>query len=221
MQVIRLLLATSIWLMLPCSPIPVAAAPRDALREDALREELALWVARVAANEGALKARSQAALVWQTTRNAAPTTEKRSEWLSKHSPRVHGRRACRAGNCRWTPALQRGEEQPEALGLPADYWTLKVLPLWLDTLTYVDWMVQGERDSEDPCHITPRTWGCEMDRPLALSRGLYPIGCADTKDDGFAYARDCYRSGVWACDPRFEPETQTQWSELWSSVATR
>jgi hypothetical protein len=210
---IPLVILALLW---PCDP--VTAAPR---RERQERSELALWVARVSANEGALKNRRQAALVWQTTRNAAPTTAKRADWLSRHSPRVHGLRACGAGNCRWTPELQRSEEQPLSLGLPLDQWMLRVLPIWHDTLAYVDWLVQGDRRTEDPCPITPRTWGCELDRPRALSRGLYPIGCYGTSDDGYAYAKDCFRGGVWACDPRFEPAVQTENTELWSSVAIR
>jgi hypothetical protein len=212
--------AVWVWVLasLPCDPVPVVAALRS---EHTERRELALWVARVSANEGALKNRREAALVWQTTRNAAPTTLKRAGWLSRHSPRVHGSRPCPHGNCRWTPELQRGEEQPPSLILPWDQWLLRVLPLWHDTLAYVDWLVQGDLSSEDPCPVTPRTWGCERDRPRALSRGLYPIGCYGTVDDGFAYAKDCFRGGVWACDPRFEPEVQTQPTELWSSVAIR
>lgn len=205
-----------LWMLLWCSPVPVTASPVDA------ESELALWVARVAVNEGAFKARAQAALVWQTARNAASTTERRAAWLYRHSPRVHGHRPCRGGNCRWTPQLERGEQQPVALGLPGDFWELKVLPFWTDTLRYVDWLVRGERAVDDPCHVTPRTWGCEADRPRALAQGLYPIGCVGTLDDGFTYAKDCYRGGYWVCDPRFEPANQSDGGALlWSSVAVR
>lgn len=173
-------------------------------------DDLVLRVARVATNEGALKHRYEAALVWQTTRNSGSTTSKRTSWLRRHSPRVNGGRPCKVGNCFWTPNLERNGNLPAGLVLDLDYWQARVAPIWLDTVRYVDWMVRGDRASEDPCHVQPRTWGCEADRRRALVEGLYPIGCRRPTgaDDGFALAKDCWR-GAWVCDPRFEPVIQS------------
>ncbi len=185
--------------------------------------ELALRVARVAVNEGAFKHRYEAALVWQTTRNNGVNTSKRLSWLKRHSPRVNGTRECKVGNCFWTPNLERSTTLPAGLVLPLDYWTLRVAPIWTDTLRYVDWMVTGDRATEDPCHVQPRTWGCEADRKRALAQGLYPVGCRRPKgaDDGFAQARDCWR-GRWLCDPRFEPSIESEPpSPLDMSIARR
>ena len=184
--------------------------------------DLALWVARVAVNEGAFKNRPEAALVWQTARSSGRTTEKRAAWLAKHSPRVHGSRPCVRGNCFWTPNLTRSAAMPDGLKIPLDYWTVRVSPLLVDTLRYVDWMVSGDRTSEDPCPITPKTWGCEADRKRAMLEGLYPIGCRGTLDDGFTYEKHCWSSERrWLCDKRFEPSVQTDGpSVLWASVAS-
>jgi hypothetical protein len=86
-----------------------------------------------------------------------------------------------------------------------DLWELRVAPTWISILAYVDWLVRGERKSDDPCAVRPRTWGCEEDRARAISEGLYPIGCVDTLNDGFTYERDCWSGDVWLCDARFKP----------------
>jgi hypothetical protein len=191
-----------------CQLRPVYARPPALVRgplEAQPHRVLALQVARVATNEGALQRRAQAALVWQTTRESAKTTEKRAEWLAKHSPRVHGTRPCRGGNCVWTPHLDRSGALPPGLGMPLQQWKILVQPVWLDTLAYVEWLVRGERKRDDPCRIQPKTWGCEADREGALKRGLFPIGCANTLDDGFTLEKYCWRDGAWVCDVRFQP----------------
>jgi len=191
-----------------CSWQPVYAHPAAMVRgplEAQTRRDLALQVARVATNEGALKRRAQAALVWQTTRESASTTAKRAEWLAKHSPRVHLTRPCRSGNCSWTPYLERSSALPPGLKIPLDYWQIFVAPVWLDTLAYVDWLVRGERKVDDPCPLRPQTWGCEADRAGAMKRGLYPIGCIDTLDDGFTTEKHCWSGEAWLCDPRYKP----------------
>jgi len=210
----------SAWL---CAPVAQATSTNTA---HAALLDFALWVARVAANEGAFVNRPEAALVWQTARSSAKTTEKRAAWLAKHSPRVHGSRPCKVGNCCWTPNLTRSDAMPDGIALgrhPLDVWNIRVAPIWRDTLRYVDWMVLGDRTSEDPCPITPKTWGCEADRKRALREGLYPIGCRGTLDDGFTYAKHCWQgSSGWACDKRFEPSVQTDGpGALWASYARR
>jgi hypothetical protein len=202
-----------------CAP-PVRAMAAPAAAELQRLLDFSVWVARVSANEGALKNRPEVALVWQTARSSARTTEKRAAWLAKHSPRVHGTRPCKVGNCFWTPNLTRSAAMPDGLRIPVDYWTVKVAPLWVDTLRYSDWLVLGNRTSDDPCHVTPKTWGCEQDRARALREGLYPIGCTRTLDDGFTYAKYCWSGGRWVCDPRFEPGIQSDRpSDVWQSLA--
>jgi hypothetical protein len=185
--------------------------------------DLVLWIARLATNEGAFKNRHEAALVWQTVRESAPTLDGRRRWLQEHSPRVHLLRPCLSGNCLWTPHLQPNGAFPDGLVLeienPIGFWNAKLAPVWLDTLEYVRWLVEGERASDDPCHIPPRTWGCEGDRESAIrERDLYPIGChrpfGDKSDDGFTRRVDCYRDGVWSCDPRFAPVIESKTERL-------
>jgi hypothetical protein len=94
--------------------------------------------------------------------------------------------------------------QPPALSIRADLWELRVMPVWEDTLRYADYLVRGGRYNR-PCHVPPRTWGGPMDVRRAVRRGLYPIGCAGTANDGFATADVCRRDGRWLCDPRFDP----------------
>jgi hypothetical protein len=217
-----LLLLTFVVLWIAFAPwclAPKSARSQELPTESAINE-LILRVARTAVNEGAFKHRNEAALVWQTVRSSTARvrsadplkiTKRRIEWLSQHSARVNGRRPCLGGNCMWTPNLERDGALPAGLVIDADYWRVRVAPLWLDTLRYVDWMVRGERESEDPCHVSPRTWGCEADRAGALARGLYPIGCRRPRggDDGFAYAKDCWR-GRWLCDPLYEPAVTSE-----------
>lgn len=187
--------------------VSLAFGPRAASagNDEAKLLQLSLWVARVAVNEGALRNRPEAALVWQTVRSSSATSTGRAEWLARHSPRVHGSRPCKAGNCFWTPNLTRGSALPLGLTLPVDFWHARIAPLWRDTLAYVDWLVLGDRKTDDPCHVTPRTWGCEQDRDRAIRQGLYPIGCKDTLDDGFTLASACWSEGQWVCDARFRP----------------
>jgi hypothetical protein len=177
--------------------------------------DLALQIARVSANEGALVYRSTTALVWQVVReNGGNTRAKRSAFLSRHSPRVHRQKPCLRGNCFWSPFLSRSAEKPFGLELKDIYWEQKVRPLWLRTLADADSFVAQHRADKDPCAIPPRTWGGPMDREGAMKKGLYPIGCryeveenctSDSCNDGFTWAKDCWLDGAWVCDPAAEP----------------
>jgi hypothetical protein len=76
-----------------------------------------------------------------------------------------------------------------------------------------------------PCHVSnclwshqipPRTWGGPMDRDKAIKRGLYPIGCyggaecsQNLCNDGFTWYAQCWRDGLWVCDPSVEPVVQS------------
>lgn len=175
--------------------------------------DLALQIARVSANEGALRYRVTTALVWQVVRqNGGKSIAKMTQFLAKHSPRVHGTKACRIGNCFWTPNLTRTDAKPIGLVVKDDYWRVAVLPFWKDALAYADWLVAGRRSSDDPCKVKPQTWGGPMDRSAAIRQGLYPIGCrsmdsctTNSCNDGFTMYAHCWSNKRWVCDPALEP----------------
>lgn len=146
---------------------------------------LELQVARVAWNE-AQGSVPDVRLIWQVTEARARTTAGRLEWLRRHSPRVAGRRPCRRGPCLWSPLLKPGPHLPAAF------------PGWLPELHRGDWtatqraavaLVRGV-DRRRPCSgpIPPITWGGPMDLAAALERGLVPLGCRGTRNDGFRRA---------------------------------
>ena len=176
--------------------------------------DLALQVARVAANEGAFRHRVTTALVWQVVReNGGKTNASKLRFLNRHSQRVGGTKRCYSGNCFWTPFLARNSEQPQGLILREDYWQLHVAPVWRDTLAYADWLVRGQRKQDDPCPVKPRTWGGPMDREGALREGLYPIGCRGSQrctkascNDGYTTYNGCWKNGQWSCERDLEPE---------------
>ena len=183
--------------------------------------DLGLQVAKVAVNEGAFKYRVTVALVWQVVReNGGKTIESMSEFLSRHSPRVNGRKPCKVGNCFWTPNLDRSDAQPLGLDFPNDvkrnYWPKKVLRYWKDTLAYSDWLVRGMRKDHDPCQVKPTTWGGPMDRTRAIREGMFPITCqlldgckGDMCNDGYTTYRHCWKNGVWACEADLQPQMQS------------
>jgi hypothetical protein len=184
-----------------CTLVCAAARPLEATaqHQNTTLQSLALSVARVAVNEGALARRADAALVWQVTRNASPTPAGRAAWLASHSARVLGDRPCLRGNCFWTRHLNRAGTAPA--GLPTE-WTSRTARRWLDVLAYVDWLVEGDHTTDDPCPITPKTWGCAADRAHAQREGLYPIGCSGTLNDGYTSAKHCTLDGRWICAPK-------------------
>lgn len=181
------------------------------------KPDLALQIARVSVNEGALRYRVTTALVWQVVReNGGKTVAKMSEFLAKHSPRVAGNKPCHIGNCFWTPYLMRTDAKPFGLKLKDDYWTKSVLPFWRDALAYADWLVAGKHTADDPCAVKPQTWGGPMDRARAIKTGLYPIGCRSMDacttascNDGFTMKAHCWKSGTWVCDPTLNPNRRS------------
>jgi hypothetical protein len=179
--------------------------------------DLGLNVAKVAANEGALVNRRETALIWQVAR---VNGKKRGidDFLRRHSRRVYGLKPCFGGNCMWSPHLTRSGVQPAGLDLRADIWALRIAPIWLDVLRYADYLVAGlgthRERADDPCPLPPRTWGGPMDKVGAIARGLYPIGCVGACagpfcNDGYTFYKDCWKEGLWACDPNEEPAVQS------------
>lgn len=150
------------------------------------RADFALWLARVSANEGALRDRREMDLVWQVVEDNGGRD--RPAFLRRHSPRVHGDRKCSAKrNCQWSPLLNREGSKPDTLDVPDDYWELVLRPTWLDLVAYGDYLVAGGAYNR-PCARSPRTWGGPMDVERAARRRppLYPMGCNTAFNDGFA-----------------------------------
>lgn len=165
---------------------------RPAEAEPPAPEELAAWtieaelelaVAKVCANEASLTASFQdCALIWQVVSGRARTPEARLAWLQSHSRRVLGDRECSEHrNCWWTRNLQANDVQPE--GWPAE-WTWRP-EQWARLRRWSAQLVSGQRRHR-PCEGTPVTWGGRMDRPQAAERGLVPLQCAGTENDGYA-----------------------------------
>jgi hypothetical protein len=159
--------------------------------------ELALAVAKVAANEASLSAirPAEVALVWQTTEARASSTARRLAWLRVHSSCVLTDRemtaAERRGNCVWSRHLTdrdvKPDNFPEHLSWPTH------ARRWAQVRAYAHRLVDG-RERFRPCVGAPFTWGGEMDHAAALERGLVPLRCVDregepTLNTGYALAR--------------------------------
>lgn len=141
---------------------------------------------RVAVNEGCLANLRDCSLVWQVVQGQAPTAERRLDFLNRHSPRVAGVRPCGASvNCAWTREITEDMAAPSAFG-DVDHWRLVTAPRAQRALDYVRELVAGSL-IDRPCPVQPRTWGGPGDVAQALARGLYPIGCDGTLNDGFAF----------------------------------
>lgn len=151
------------------------------------RDQLALEIAIVAVHEGAFVNAEETALVWQVVEHRAQTTAGRIAFLRKHSPRALGRKACRGGNCTWTPQLLKAPNAPPA-SLDAAWWNAARAERWLLIRERALRLVYGIDDAR-PCPAPPYSWGCAIDLDGARKRGLRPIGCAGLINDGFALAR--------------------------------
>jgi len=181
-----------LWALLACGYAHLASASKP---------DLALAVAKVAANEGALWNFYDTSLIWQVVEGHGETDAQRLKWLQKHSGRVLGMKTCTSGNCRWTKQLsKKATSMPAAIasgkGGPKDweaYWRVVMAPRWGFVLRLAEELVGG-RPYGHPCHITPVTWGSMRknmpDERVALRNGLFPIGCEGTLNDGFAPIRD-------------------------------
>ncbi len=192
--------ATAEGARLQLAPIAVHSA-----RERNRRRALSLFVAKVAANEGALHNHADAALIWQTTRvNGDKARDGRLGWLRRHSKRVAGIEPCLRGNCFWTPRLTRSSRMPRGFVPDAKWWRDDTAAAWTALLGFVDSLVLNDRRDADPCAaVEPRTWGSlELDLEGAMNRGLYPIGCGrEVLNDGFAEAATCMPNATWLCAP--------------------
>lgn len=158
-------------------------------------EQLALAVAKVAANEASLASirPAEVALIWQVTEARGETSAQRLAWLRAHSSCVLGDGPIGEGrgNCHWTRGLSASARQPS--GWPAHLPWARYAPRWAQVRELARRLVVGE-ESMRPCPGTPITWGGPMDHERALERGLVPLGCRDpqtgapTRNEGFARA---------------------------------
>ncbi len=140
--------------------------------------------------------------MWQVTRfNGDKARDGRMGWLRRHSKKVAGIEPCAKGNCLWTPYLSRSLREPAGYLAGSKDWRDITRSAWESLLQYVDQLVLEEVTEDDPCALEPATWGGKMDLAGARKRGLYPIGCTGTLNDGFATASVCTVDGVWRCAP--------------------
>lgn len=150
---------------------------------------LALAVAKVAVNEASMGAtQADIALIWQVTQSHGRTAAARLDWLSRHSSCVLGAREItdrerRFSNCGWTRNLTDSDAQPE--GWPADWRWSSSVRRWRQHRAFARALVGG-RARMRPCPETPYTWGGRViDMAQALRRGLRPVGCVGTANEGF------------------------------------
>ena len=156
---------------------------------------LDLAVAKVAANEASLaRVRpDDVALIWQVTEGHGDTDAERLRWLTAHSSCVLTSRSLSAfeqrSNCRWSRGLTASGREPA--GWSSTYPGLAWGPYrgrWAQVRELARRLVSGELDLR-PCPETPDTWGGRViDMEQALRRGLRPVGCVGTVNEGFVYA---------------------------------
>lgn len=158
--------------------------------------ELALAVAKVAANEASLSAirPAEVALIYQCAEARASTNSARLAWLRRHSSCVLTDRAMTAeetrGNCPWARALEDDDAEPDAW--PEHISWPRHARRWAQVRELARRLVDG-RERFRPCAGEPFTWGGEMDRERAIERGLVPLRCVDeegapTLNTGYALA---------------------------------
>jgi hypothetical protein len=189
---IALLAVTSIAALLGVFAHALYAQPsRDA---DA---ELAIAVAKVAANEASLSAirPAEVALVFQCAEARASTSSSRLAWLTRHSSCVLTDRAMTdaeaRGNCPWARALEDSDDEPD--GFPEQLSWPRHARRWAQVRELARRLVDG-RERFRPCAGEPFTWGSrDLDMAQAIERGLVPLDCRDeqgepTLNEGFALA---------------------------------
>lgn len=175
------------------------ARAQESVSDGRVERELALAIAKVAANEASLtRVRpAEVALVHQVTEARASTASARLSWLTRHSSCVLTDRPMSEvearGNCRWSRNLGDNDDEPE--GWPDGPAWPRFAPRWAQVRAFALMLVSGERDARPCSGGTPFSWGGPMDRDQALARGLVPLRCVDedgepTLNTAYALARD-------------------------------
>jgi hypothetical protein len=146
-------------------------------------------LAQVAANEGAFESPRELDLVWQTVEGQGATTEARLAWLSRHSARVAGGRACRGSNCRWSRHVRADGTLPAevaaGVGMEPGWWEAAREERMRALLARARFLVAGGK-YDPPCKGTPVTWGGDMDTGHAERQGLVALECEGTINTGYA-----------------------------------
>lgn len=153
--------------------------------------QLAFDVAKVATNEGAFQnVLAETALVWQVVETNAKTTPRRIAFLMRHSGRVLGQRECLPSRpCFWTRELNlHGTIPPPLATSPKmiDFWNYRLVHKWWEVLEVARRLVSGV-ETFRPCPTPPRTWGGSVDHARALRRGMKPLGCGPTQNEGYSF----------------------------------
>lgn len=152
---------------------------------------LALDVARLCMNE-APGSPADCALIWQVVESRARSTADRHAWLRRHSPAVTRQLSAQAtarrpGNVAWTSQLDWADARP--LAWPVEWDWDRGLVTWRRTRLLV-WGLMTGRVRRRPCTETPETWGGRhIDMPQAVRRGLVPLDCEGTYNEGFKRSR--------------------------------
>lgn len=175
----------TIFLLLLWSSSALAEIPEN---------RLALLVARTVANEASLSARpADVHQIWWIVQGHGATTTERTDWLQRHSSCVATDRPLsrrqRRTNCPWARTLrfdlERGEGWPEAIA-----WSNVYRSRWERILKLSLKLVWGRARLRPPCAQRPSTWGGRViDMAQALRRGLVPVNCVGTANEGFVTAR--------------------------------
>ncbi len=167
----------------------LAVLNATASAQDAQPGDLALAIAMVAANEASLDASLEdVALIYQVARSHGLTDAQRLAWLRRHSSCILTDRplshAEEWSNCPWTRGLRDSDEQPAAW--PRDWPVWRAYrDRWRQLRAWARALVAGEL-AVRPCPETPWTWGGRIiDMRQALRRGLRPVGCVGTSNEGF------------------------------------
>ena len=151
-----------------------------------------LAIAQVAANEASLSAsRADVALIYQVARSHGSSDTERLAWLRSHSscvltdrPRTDRERMT---NCVWSRHLTDSDRRPHGWRPDWPRWRT-YLDRWRRIRRWASQLVTGEI-ADRPCPVDPATWGGRrIDMAQALRRGLRPVGCIGTVNEGFVSA---------------------------------
>lgn len=182
---------TILFLLLVASTASAQIPRNPYITED--EWDLALAVARVAANEASLSTIRPAdvGLIWQVTQGHGDTAETRLRWLRQHSPCVLGEAPLtaeqRQTNCAWSRFLRADDGAPE--GWPSSLVWASFLPTWRRVRDLALAFVLGTTNRSLPCEQTPYTWGGFWDHEGSVARGLVPVVCHGSVNVGYVSAR--------------------------------
>lgn len=170
------------------SPEAVPAALARGLPGGDGRAERALTLAaaKLCANEAGFESPADCALILQTARHHGRSAAEQLRWLRCHSSRVLDgcqgfERPCKGGNCAWSQNLGWSGAEPE--GWPENAsWSPE---RWRGLLRLTGALVSG-RVYWRPCFADPWTWGGpEVDEESVRKNDLLPLGCHETRNEGY------------------------------------